>query len=291
MTIKSDWDWEPGSREISDVGQWQNQFNWVEEPYVSQDGEKLAAIVNVAEGEFNVCVNGEPWETVFDKIWNLRFAPDGRLTALVSEMGEWTVAVDGTAWENKFGYVWNLAFSPDGKNIAVAIQQDMAYCMAVNDVAWEQTFSNMTNPTLSPDGTTTAAAVQVADFGEGEIHKFQEGAFTVALEGKTWDTQFVNVWKMAISSDDQQVAAEVRLNPYDYTIAVNGKPWEQTFDCVWEPVFHPSGAVRRQVVPGAERSDDMGSEIRPALAPDVQSERQPAGCHRRSQIRQMDRRG
>ena len=114
---------------------------------MSPDGEKIAAIVNLAEGEFNVCVNGEAWETAFEKIWHLRFAPDGRLTALVSEMGEWTVALDGTPWENKFGYVWNPMFSPDGKNIAVAVQQDMAYAMALNDVVWENTFANMTNPT------------------------------------------------------------------------------------------------------------------------------------------------
>ncbi|NNL74942.1 MAG: WD40 repeat domain-containing protein, partial [Desulfobacterales bacterium] len=177
MLTKSEWDWELGSRKIADTKQWHHRFNWVEEPYVSPNGEKIAAIVNQAEGEFNVCVNGDAWETVFDKIWYLRFAPDGRLTALVSEMGEWTVAVDGTPWDNKFGYVWNLMFSPDGKNIAAAVQRDMSYCMALNDVVWENTFPNMTHPTLSPDGTQTAAAVQVAEFSEGEIHKFQQGAY------------------------------------------------------------------------------------------------------------------
>ena len=119
MLTNTDWNWETGSRQIADFKQWQNQFNWVEELCVSPNGEKLAAIVNQTEGEFNVCVNGDAWETTFEKIWNLRFTPDGRLCALVSEMGEWTVAVDGTAWENKFGYVWNLMFSPNGKNIAV----------------------------------------------------------------------------------------------------------------------------------------------------------------------------
>jgi hypothetical protein len=42
MLTKIDWDWETGSREITDIRQWQNQFNWVEEPYASPDGEKLA---------------------------------------------------------------------------------------------------------------------------------------------------------------------------------------------------------------------------------------------------------
>ena len=36
------------------------------------------------------------------------------------------------------------------------------------------------------------------------------------------------------------LAAEIRLNLYDYTIAVNGVPWNQVFGCVWEPVFNPA---------------------------------------------------
>jgi hypothetical protein len=95
----------------------------------------------------------------------------------------------------------------------------MKYGMALNDVSWEGTFTNMTNPTISPDGTRTAAAVQVEDFSEGEIQKFQAGAYSAAVDGTPWDTKFVNVWNMAISPDGQKLAAEVRLNLYDYTIA------------------------------------------------------------------------
>ena len=148
----NDWDWETSEKSIV-TGDWKDKFGWVEEPCVSPDGEKIASIVNIDEGEFSVCVNGEAWEEVFDKIWYLRFSPDGRLTALVSDMGEWTVAVDGEAWEGRYGYVWNTKFSPDGKNIAVAVQQDMEYCAAINDVTWDETFRNMTDLALSPDGT------------------------------------------------------------------------------------------------------------------------------------------
>ncbi len=94
MVGSSNWDWETGEKVIS-LGDWANKFRWVEEPYASPDGEKIAAIVNINEGEFSVCVNGDTWEDVFDKIWYLRFSPDGRLTALVADTGEWTVAVDG----------------------------------------------------------------------------------------------------------------------------------------------------------------------------------------------------
>ena len=67
------WNWETGSREVADINECNQTVHWVEEPYVSPDGEKIAAIVNLAEGEFNVCVNGKLWETVFEKIWHLRF--------------------------------------------------------------------------------------------------------------------------------------------------------------------------------------------------------------------------
>ena len=61
-----------------------------------------AAVVKTGEMEFSVCVNGSPWENTFDKIWYPRFAPDGRLTAIVSDTGQWTLAVDGTPWD--FGH-------------------------------------------------------------------------------------------------------------------------------------------------------------------------------------------
>jgi hypothetical protein len=138
---------------------------------------------------------------VFDKIWHLRFSPDGRLTALVSEMGEWTMAVDGKAWENKFGYIWEPRFSIDGTAIAAAVQQDMRYAMVLNGEPWEQTYANMTYFAMSPDGRHTAGAVQVEDVDSGEIHKFQKGSFTAALDGQPWDMRFVNVWNLALSPD------------------------------------------------------------------------------------------
>ena len=69
MQSLNEWDWEVGERLISDINSWKNGYQWIEEPYASPDGEKIAAIVNVGEEEFNVCINGETWENTFDKIW------------------------------------------------------------------------------------------------------------------------------------------------------------------------------------------------------------------------------
>ena len=56
----------------------------------------------------------------------------------------------------------------------------------------------------------------------------------------TWEQNFVNVWNMAFSPDGGTLAAEVRLNLYEYTIAVNGTAWNKTYNCVWEPIFNPN---------------------------------------------------
>lgn len=251
MVGVENWDWETGEKVIA-VGPWKQTYRWVEEYQVSPDGEKIAAVVNQDEGEFRICVNGKPWEGVFDKAWYLRFAPDGRLTALVSEMGEWTVAVDGSLWENKFGYVWNSLFSRDGRHIAVAFQQDMRYGMALDDVCWPSLFVNLSHASLSPDGRRAAASVQLEALQEGQIHRFQEGTYSVADNGQPWENCFVNVWRIAHGSDGR-LAAEVRINLYEYTIAVDGQCWDKTFETVWEPVANPvTGAVVAPVRRGGQ---------------------------------------
>ena len=54
MTDKTNWDWETKEKQVSDLNEWKSSYNWVEEPYVSPDGEKIAAIVNTDDMEFNV---------------------------------------------------------------------------------------------------------------------------------------------------------------------------------------------------------------------------------------------
>lgn len=239
MGDSSSWDWEIGKRLIADVGRWPEIFPWVEEPCVSPDGEKIAAVVKTDEAAFSVCVNGVAWENTFDKIWYLRFAPDGRASAIVSDTGEWTLALDGEAWEERFDYLWNPLVAAGGGHIVAAAQKAMKYFAVMDGVAWESGFGALNNLRLSPDGRRAAAVVQTVAFNEGEIFKFQEGCYTVAVDGKPWVRNFVNVWGLDFSPDGRQVAAEVRTSLYDYTIVVDGEPWRQRFNAVWEPRFHP----------------------------------------------------
>jgi hypothetical protein len=244
----STWDWETGKKLIAETGKWKDSFDWVEEPYASPDGERIAAVVKTGEMEYTVCENHTPWEQTFDKVWYLKFGPDSRLTALVSDMGTWTVAVDGAPWKNTFDFVWNTRFGADGKNIIVAAQKEMKYVAVTNDVPWETGFADLNNLTTSLDGKRVAGVVPTIAIKHGDIFQFQEGCYSVAVDGKPWDANFTNVWGPVFSHDYEHVAAEVRTSLYDYTIAVDGVLWDKIYTSVWMPQFSPSnGSVTAPV--------------------------------------------
>ena len=244
MQPETAWDWEIGNKPVLILSSCSSEYTWQEEPYVSPDGEKIANVVNLDDALFGVCVNGELWEENFEKIWGLRFGPDGRLRAIVSRDAEWTLAVDGETWPDWYGFLWDVKLSRDGGVIAAAIQNDMVYGMAVNGRPWSKLFENANNFSMSLDGAASAAVVQTRAFGEADIAAFQEGCYTVAVDGQAWDTNFVNVWTPVFDAEGKQTAAQVRVNLYDYTIALNGKAWARTFQGIWEPIFHPvTGAV------------------------------------------------
>lgn len=231
------WDWNPGTRDIAPIGQWAASYEWVEEPAVSPDGERIAAVVKTGETAFNICVNGHPYEAAFDKVWQLRFAPDGRLVGHISDTGEWTVAVDGEAWENTFEFVWDTQMPAARGAVFCAAKSGQDYFAVKDGEAWEKTFRNLSGLVVSRDGAHSAAVVQTVEFGAGAIFDFQKGCYSAAVDGAVWPANFVNVWDLSFSADGRSLAAGVRLNLYDYSIAVDGVAWPRTYPSVWRPVF------------------------------------------------------
>ncbi len=225
------------------MSEFKKDYSWVEEPYVSPDGEKIAAVVQAEEEVFSVICSDDKerkkWEDV-DKVWKLNFLPDNRLSAFISSEGAWTVGIDNVLWEDGYDFIWKPLVSANGKGLAISANNGGEYMMILNGKGWEQGFENMTNTAISPLGNKTAACVQVTPAGEGEIFKFQEGVFSVAVDGKVWDSKFVNVWDLSFSDDEQSVAAEVRTSLYDYTIAVDGKAWAGKYKSIWKPIFRPN---------------------------------------------------
>lgn len=238
MQDTKSWNWDPGKRVVIDAAKCSDGVQWLEELYVSPDGERCAAVACTDEAEFGICVNGEFGEDRYEKAIIPRFTPDGKFAALVSQDMEWFVNVDGENWPEGYGFIWDMKFA--GDSISVAVQQDMRYGMALNGETWENLFDNANQFAISPDGKSVGCAVQVEPMGQAEIFKFQSGVYSVAVNGKVWDERFVNCYTPVFNADGSKCAAQVRRSLYDYTIAVNGKVWDKNYNCVWEPVFDPS---------------------------------------------------
>ena len=232
-------DWSTDLKEIP-VREWEDQFGWVEEPYVSPDGETIASIVNVEEGVFTVCENGETWEKEYDKAWGLRPLPNGKFAACVSSDEEWTVCVSGTEWENWFDFVWNLQMNKDGSSLSMAVQKDSEYGMAVNDTPWETMYENINEMVLS-DGGKSAAVVQVASMGQADIQTFKQGIFSCAVGGQVSEKTFLNIWDISFDPSGEKVAYGVRLDRTNYSIAVGDTVWDKQFQSVWKPIFLQDG--------------------------------------------------
>lgn len=234
------WDWQTPEKQIP-VKEWEADFNWVQEPCVSPDGERIAAIANEDEAQFAVCVNGETWEEPFEKAWSLKFAPDGRLAVLGANDEEWTVCVDGQRWENRFDYVWDLKFTPDGSHIGAAIQQDSEYGMAVNDVPWETLYQNISGTVLGPEGNC-AAVVQVDHMDQADIEAFASGLFCVAVNGEIQSDRFMNIEDICFDFTEKKTAFSVRKSRLEYAPADSRGPWKSSFQFAWGPRFIDNGA-------------------------------------------------
>lgn len=231
--------WEAENRVVHKVTSCSREYEWLEEFQTGPDGEKIAVPAKFGDGEFGVCVNGEPWENVFEKVWYLRYLPDGRLMALVQQDMLWSVALDGEPWPDYWDFVLNPMFSRHSDAVAVAIQSEMTYAVAKNGEPWETFFDNANNFVMSRGGESTAAVVQTKSFPAADIDAFQEGCFSVAIDGKVWGQNFLNCWTPVFDAKAEKVAAQIRLTLYDYTIAVDGRAWPEKYTGVWEPCFHP----------------------------------------------------
>jgi hypothetical protein len=235
MKKKGSFDWSTELKEVP-VREWEDRFTWVEEPYVSVDGETIASIVNVEEAVFTVCENGEIWENEYEKAWNLRPLPTGEFAACVARDEEWTLSIGGKEWENWFDFIWDLQINKDGSSLSLAVQKDSEYGMAVNDKPWEKMYANINEMVLSDQGNT-AAVVQVTSMGQADIEVFKQGIFSCAVNGKAMDKNFLNIWDISFDSSAENVAYGVRLDRTNYTIVVNDMAWETKFQSVWKPEF------------------------------------------------------
>jgi len=244
MSNIESWDWESKEKMLAEPAKWKDQFEDVLEPYISPDGEKIASIVKIGEGEHNIAINEGTWEEPFEKIWYSRFSPDGRLTALITKDMEWTMAVDGKTWEQMYEYIWDTKFSADGKIIAATTKVDGVYGITINEKTLEcpTKLHSIASHVISPDGKISVAIAQTLPLAEGDVNAFTKGAWSVVVNGKPWNENYADIYGLAISDDGKNIVAEYRNSICEYGILVNEKPWNEKFGCTWEPVFHPKNS-------------------------------------------------
>ncbi len=235
MKEKTSWDWDTELKEIP-FKEWQSRFNWVQAPRVSRDGECIAAIVNLDEMAFTVCVNGETWEGEYEKIWYLTPVSGNKFAAFVAREEEWTVAKNGAEWSNWCDFIWQMMVSPDGETLGAAFQTDSEYGVIVNDDPWETGYENLTGAVMAPDGTA-AAVVQVASMGAADVDAFKKGIFSVACNGTAREQRFLNVWDISFDASGKHIGYGVRTDRESYTIVQNDTIWDNRFQSVWKPEF------------------------------------------------------
>jgi hypothetical protein len=238
MNKIEEWDWSLGTRQLSDLGKQADHVEWREEAQVSPDGESIAAVVKL-EDSYTICVNGEFWNSEGERIWYPRYSPDGRLAALAMVDGEWTMAVDDELWPEMYTFLWGTLFAEKGPMIAACVQSDTKYGMVVDGTIWPSLFENANNFVLAPEGSSSAAVVQSVSLGQADTETFQQGCYTVAVDGIPWERNFISAWTPIFNPSGSRVAAQVRTSMFDYTIAVDGIPWSETYTSVWEPCFDP----------------------------------------------------
>ncbi|MCP3926307.1 MAG: Tmc redox complex protein TmcD [Desulfobacterales bacterium] len=242
------WDWETSEKEIL-VNKWINDYNWIEEIKVSQDGENIASIVSTGEAEFGICVNGELWDESFEKAWSLQFTPSQKLVSLVSNDEEWAVCIDGNSWESKFDYIWDLKVN--SKGVGASVQVDGKYGMVVNGIAWGDLFENISGTVLNENGDS-AAVVQVDPISQADIERYNNGIYSVSVNGILASEKHTNIWDISFNSTGSEVAYSIRKNRTDYSIGRNKSIWDNTFQCSWKPVFTNNNEVIAPVRKGGK---------------------------------------
>ncbi|MEX1299158.1 MAG: electron transfer complex subunit TmcD [Desulfotignum sp.] len=235
MEDNTSWDWGTELKEIP-VDEWRTRFNWVQSPRVSRDGERIAAIVNLDEMAFNVCVNGEVWEGEYEKIWSLAPISGSGFAAFVARDEEWTVAVDGQEWTHWCDFIWQMMVSPDGRTLGAAFQSDSEYGVLVNDTPWEHRYENMTGAVVAANGSS-AAVVQVISMPGADVEAFKKGIFSVACNGIPKDRRFLNIWDISFDASGTQIGYTVRTSREAYGIVQNDTLWDNRFESVWKPEF------------------------------------------------------
>ncbi len=176
-----------------------------------------------------------------DDVHELVVSNDGERVAapVVKEDGSYRVAVNDTLWEPELEKAWHLKFTPDDRLTALVRVDDM-WTVAVEGQLWENQYPFAWNTKFSADGSVIAVQIKAGM------------EYSLCLDDKPWDKNFLSVRNYALSDDGSRAAALVQVEELaeadtekfaegTWSVAVDGETWDDKFIGVWAPVVSPDG--------------------------------------------------
>ncbi|MDO9631797.1 MAG: WD40 repeat domain-containing protein [Humidesulfovibrio sp.] len=224
---------------------WEESYDYLWGTQFSTGGDVIAACIQ-SGGEYGLCLEGTPWETLFENANQPTLSADGQSSAAVVQLaslkpadldgfaaGVFGVAVDGQAWDTNFLNVWTPTFDPAGKRVAAQVRTTLYdYSIAVDGQKWANDYGCVWEPRFNPASGSVVAPVRVA------------GAWGLAQDDQIiWEPKFAQCWQQVISQDGKNIAAIVAQKFGAFTVAVNGKPWGITLPVVTDLVIGRQGEV------------------------------------------------
>lgn len=209
----------------------------------SEDGSVIATMYKAME-QYGMCVNGEPWETLYENANMPALSKDGAHTAAVVQAeslaaadlegfkrGVYTVAVDGEAWKGRYVNIWNPVFDEAGDSLAATCRTTVYdHTIVVDDKPWATTYNQVWEPVFCPKDGGVAAPVRVA------------GKWGVAKDGQTlWEPRYVQCFYLQYDASGEKLWSVVATSYGQFTACVNNAAWNETWPTVSDLVVSPDG--------------------------------------------------
>ncbi|MCP4023601.1 MAG: Tmc redox complex protein TmcD, partial [Desulfobacteraceae bacterium] len=131
-------------------------------------------------------------------------------------------------WEDNFSWTEEFQVSPDGEKIAAIVNKEEAvFTVCENGNIWEGEYEKAWSLKYSPDGRLAAC-----------VCKDEE--WTVAVDGREWNTWFDYIWRLMFSSSGSHMGISVQKD-MEYSMAVDDRIWDNLFDSLCESVISEDG--------------------------------------------------
>jgi hypothetical protein len=213
---------------------WDTAFMYARGLAVSPDGLHIAAAVDIGQAASTIAVDGQPWDKVFEFIWEPCFDPrNGDVIVPGKTPKGWTVLRNGDpVWRRYFFRLLKPRFSPDRRSMAAFVSPRFgAWTIAVNGEAWRQAYKGIAlEPVFSPNSKHVACVV------------LMDHRWSIAVDGHAWDRTFDMIWDPVFSPVGDTIAAKAELDG-KFFLVVDGRVVRNEYDMLWNPVFSPDGST------------------------------------------------